>query len=200
MNRNRDALWDGIALALPIALAIMGAVLTIWPPDPDGKGRLIWLAAFLVVGIASLVATLRASRTATRRIEELTTGGENFCFFRVQPSELRKSASEFQLWLQATGPVYDINYWISPASAKRNGRSADYMSIDHRKMLLPVVYKGPRAWDRTLPLGDYFIEFDGRNGTWVERLTLALAEGIVSQRIQVTDELTGRQRINIQES
>lgn len=147
----------------------------------------------LAQGIAeiatSLKVTLNANQLATQPVEKVVaaiTGGDNFSFFRVMPDDL-KGNGPFQLWLDATGTVYDVNYWISPASANRSAADPAYGSVDVRKPLLQIVYQGPHAWPRQLPLGDYYIEFDARNGFWIERLTLTMVDGQVREHVVVTD-------------
>jgi hypothetical protein len=140
----------------------------------------------------------RSTRAAEKRARELAVGGDNYCFFRVPLPDLKKSAFEYRLCLDATGTVYDVNYWISPASADLDDAAPGYMSVDVRTPLLPVVYQGPHLWDRSLPLGDYFVQFDGRNGHWIQRLRLEIAHGIVRQHIEIRD-LTRRVRWQVDE-
>ena len=181
-----DSLSGIAALATPVALAVMGAAIAFWPPDPAGYGKWCWMFAFAIVGAIAVITSWRSNQSARADIARMITGGDEYCFFRVMPEDLKVGSGLFQLYLDATGSVYDVNYWISPASANRNNRDRAYGSIDVRKPLLAVVYKGPHAWDRGLPLGDYFIEFDGRNGFWLERLTLSESNGTIIEYIQVT--------------
>jgi hypothetical protein len=189
MKRNNDRVWELPAALGPIILVVLGAYLALFPPDPtDATRKAIWIGGFIVAGMMTLIATMQANRAAERRAEERATGGDNYCFFRVAPADLKKSSAEYQLRLDATGTVYDINYWISPAAANLNADDPSYYSADHNTPLFPVVYEGPHVWNRTLPLGDYFVQFDGRNGHWIERLRLELSDGIVRQHIEVMDK------------
>jgi hypothetical protein len=43
-------------LAVTVGLVIMGAVVSIWPPARSGRGRWIWLAAFVFAGCSAFTA------------------------------------------------------------------------------------------------------------------------------------------------
>ncbi len=187
-------LADHVAIAGPIVLAVMGAIVAFLPPDPHGHAALWWIAAFVAAGIASVVAAIIAQRAQhlelTRqhaKIAAMLTGGDSFCYFEVIKGVRHHAKGPFQLSLTASikGPVFKVNYWISPDGSR--GTPA-YSSIDYNTPLIPIVYPGPRNWDRALPPGRFLIEFDGQNGHWEEYLDIVERNGVLRQEIRVTNE------------
>jgi hypothetical protein len=189
-----DSLADQAAIAGPILLAVMGAAVALLPPDPHGYGARWWIAAFVAVGITSAVAARRAQYVQQlkmacqqAKIEAILTGGDSYCYFEVIKDIEHRSEGPFQLSLAAStkGPVFKVNYWISPAGSR--GTPA-YYRIDYKTPLIPIVYPGPRNWDRALPRGHFLIEFDGQNGRWEESLDIVERNGLLQQEIRVTNE------------
>jgi hypothetical protein len=175
----------------PALLAILGAAVTLWPPE-TWEIRAAYFAAFLVVGIISVVSAVRLSLASGREIDTLISGGDNFCFFRIEPSSANIRDGQFQLMMEAIGgPVFGLNYWICPASANRDGTDPAYSSLDTRKPLHPIIHRGVTGWDRGLPVGEYFIGFDARNGGWNEELKIFLQDGKPRQTIIVRDKESG---------
>jgi hypothetical protein len=84
-----------------------------------------------------------------------------------------------------------MNYWIAPASSKPMN-DPTYGSIDYRKPLTQIVYHGRRAWDRALPAGEYRIEFDSKNGQWIELLSIYVQGNYPKQKIHVMRPSDGR--------
>ena len=115
------------------------------------------------------------------------TGGKSFCFLKLNLGHKSPKGNPNQLWIEGKGNVYEMNYWISPASSEKNVKDAAYMSLDVNKPLHTIVYNGCRAYPRELGVGDYRIEIDARNGQWVERLTITEKFGKLSQKIRVFD-------------
>jgi hypothetical protein len=174
--------WDFVNACGPIALALMGAAIALWPQTAEGDARLIWAGAFIFVGAVSVTAAFRSSDLLNR----LIIGGKNFCYFKIRLPDVTDRAGPFQLWMIAPkGPVFDVNYWISPASAKGANDPA-YGSLDVRKRLHTIIHEGGRAWDKLLGEGDYLIEFDAKNGHWNERLRIFVdATGELKQTIKI---------------
>ena len=165
----------------PVAMTIMGAAISLWPPNPNSSAPIIWIVAFTAVGIS----TFAAAYILKDDLHEMIMGGKHFCYFKTLLSEAKHLEGPFQLWMVAPkGPVFDLNYWISPA-----GTTADdprYGSLDVRKPLHLIIHDGGHAWERSLPLGDYRIEFDGKNGHWMESLQIYVENGKLAQSIKVT--------------
>ncbi len=183
-------LAEMLTLGAPAALAVMGAVVAIWPPDPNsGFEKFCWVAAFVVVAFVGTLAAWRSSRSQKsdqQKLVALMTGGDNYCYFEIVDPAVDDGRGNYQLALTGSegGPVFKVNYWISPAGSKSN---KEYMSIDVRTPELSIVYPGRRAWGRFLPIGKYCIEFDGQNGSWVEALELELREGKIWQNIKIVN-------------
>ncbi|HUA52973.1 MAG TPA: hypothetical protein VMB81_12465 [Candidatus Sulfotelmatobacter sp.] len=146
-------------------------------------------------GLGKIAAALNIQMTpkeiAAKPIDEVVaaiTGGKNFCYFRLAVGMPPGPPGQFQLSMDATGSVFDVNYWISLESAKQNPQNPGYWSVDQRKPLIQIIYKGPRAWGRFLMPGDYIIEFDARNGHWVEHLSISVEDGKPKQNIRIIGE------------
>jgi len=179
-----ERLLNVFAVFGPVVLAGMGIFIALWPPNPDGNARYYWLGAFIAIGLASAIGTYRVSISKSD-LSEMILGGEHFCYFKIRPTDAANLEGPFQLWMIAPdGPVYDLNSWISPASAASASDPA-YGSLDVRKPLVPIVHEGGHAWDKTLPLGEYLIEFDAKNGHWNEVLRIFVRQGKLTQSIRV---------------
>jgi hypothetical protein len=164
------------SVAGPALLGLLGAYVTLWPPETPEIKFVVFLA-FIVVGAITVVSALRFGRDSRQEIGALISGG-SFCFFRIDPLRAKGLVGPFQLMMEAVGgPVFDVNYWICPASAKRDGKDPAYFSLDFRKPLRHIIHHGARTWDRELPLGEYFIEFDARNGYWKQNLKILVENG-----------------------
>jgi hypothetical protein len=59
MEADMQANWQLVAAYGPWLLALMGAAVSIWPPNRKGKWHWLWLAAFVVVGVPTGNATYR---------------------------------------------------------------------------------------------------------------------------------------------
>jgi len=72
-----DAVIQFLAAAGPIALAIMGVAVSLRPPTPTGKAHLFWAGAFVVIGLASVVALFREIRSTDETLAELRKNTEH---------------------------------------------------------------------------------------------------------------------------
>jgi hypothetical protein len=150
----------------------------------DGAARLYWFAAFVVLGALSAYSALRTANVIKADLVELITGGENYCFIRVDDEDLKSGAPDMRLWIEATGNLYNVSYWMFPASARRDGKDPRYGSIDKPKRAMDIVYKGAVLLNRALPLGHYMVEFSAKNGSFLQSLNIIEFNG---QRIQLID-------------
>jgi len=134
-------------------------------------------AIFVVGAIAALTANLVLKH-------QVDTG---IPFFRV--AEDAHGPGPVRVVIDATGPVHDLNTWVSPAEAKLNAHDPGYMSLDHGKPLLEVVRPGGHERETELPFGDYNIEMDAGEGKTLrhfnETLHIFAATGEVKQSIVV---------------
>lgn len=78
------------------------------------------------------------------------------------------------MWINATGPLYDVVWWVSPAAAQRDSASEEYWSMRDKRGGATIVRPGGYATALTLPMGVYNIEFSTRSGSWVEHLMLGV--------------------------
>jgi len=112
-------------------------------------------------------------------------GGEHYSYFKILPADAKDLTGRFQLWMIAVGgPVFDLNYWISSLPSK-GASDPTYGSLDVRKPVIQIVHEGGHAWDRALPVGEYLIEFDAKNGHWNEILKIFVEDGQLKQSIKV---------------
>ncbi len=110
----------------------------------------------------------------------------NYAYFKLEDNA-QVNSGLVKLWLDSSGPVFTVNYWISNASAKHNANDPAYWSVDHRKPLIPIINPNTKEIERSLPVGDYIIEFDGLNGHWDESLSIYMENGKPKQKIRVTN-------------
>jgi hypothetical protein len=129
----------------------------------------------------AILATLEAQRKAI-----IGETRNNSAYFKVA-DDTQNGSDLIKLQLDATGPVFTANYWISNASAKRNANDAAYWSVDQRKPLIPVITPNNKSIERSLPVGDYVIEFDALNGHWDQYLSIFYENGKLKQKIRVAD-------------
>jgi hypothetical protein len=188
MSRKEAAIEFG-SLGGPSVLAIMGAIVSLWPLDTTNAfGRWLWVSGFLLMGALATIAAIRSNRANKQEIERLLGRGDSFCFFRINPDEAPNLSGEFQLSMVAVrGPVFDLNYWICPRAARKDRDDPAYFSLDVRKPIHPIIHLGSRGWDRGLRIGAYDIDFDGRNGHWNESLIIFLDKEKLRQFIRVKD-------------
>jgi hypothetical protein len=187
-------LWAGIAI-----FAACAFVLLIDLVRPGG--RVLFLAGMgagvaLFIGCAIAIVFEEPTQgeqnvvalSLAQQVADAITGGKSFCYFKVMPSLVKNLDEPFQWWIQATGNVYEVNYWVSPASAKRDSNDPAYYSLDVRKPLHQIIYKGVRAWDRAYGANEFFIDFDAKNGHWLELLKISIVDGKLAQHITVFND------------
>jgi hypothetical protein len=176
----KHAIFNVINILGPIVLGLMGAIIALWPPATNGNAKTFWFAGFVAIGLITALSAYALKDD----LNEMIMGGWHFCYFKTVPSEAKNVNGPFQLWLVAPdGPVFDVNYWVSEAGT--TAKDPGYWSLDQRKQLLPIIHDGGHAWDRVLPAGNYRIEFDARNGHWVEDLKIAVNDAKITQTIRV---------------
>jgi hypothetical protein len=182
---RREAVIEFGSLGGPI----VGAIVSLWPLDTTNTfGRWLWVTGFLLIGALATVAAIRLNRVNKQEIERLLGRGDSFCFFRIDPDGAVNLSEPFQLFMVAVGgPLFDLNYWISPRSARKDKDDPTYFSLDVRKPIHPIIHLGSRGWDKGLPIGAYDIDFDGRNGYWRQSLIIFIDNGKLRQFIRIKD-------------
>jgi hypothetical protein len=185
-------LWGGIKIIGPVVLTVMGIVMAIWKPKPDaGTGRWYWIASFVLVGSLTAYAGLQSAALDKAQLVELITGGDNYCFVRVEEDDLRGGGENLPLWIEATGNLYEVSYWMFPASARRNRNDPGYWSLDKPKPPMGIVYKGAVLLGRTVSPGHYMIEFSAKNTSFLQSLNIVQFNGALIQLIDVIKMQTG---------
>ena len=112
----------------------------------------------------------------------------NIPLFRVLEGDSSNPVGPIRVNLVSIGgPVFAINYWISPADNK-GAEDPQYWSIDQRKALIPVVDSNSREWVRFLPPGNYLIEIDALTGHWNQYLSISREGNKIKQSIKVVRE------------
>lgn len=167
----------------PIILALVGAYVRLKPPEHGRRHIKTWLIAFGIVGVVTAGAaywnsTIQESLENKRFAYE--TGGESFCFLKAEITDQTKSFDKIPLRIinEGENPVYDVSIWVSPISNYSAGHRI------HRDLILPGAYE---LVNLSLPLGNYRVEINQRNGFFLEFLRIIEVSGIPRQRIDVYD-------------
>src|ERR1700687_1972384 len=166
----------------------MGAIVVDRPPKKNGNGRLYWYCAFALVGAASVIAAVIESLHSEGRLNEMLVGGDNYCFYKADPDKVANN--EFVLWINCTGPIYNLVTWIVPADAP-SANNPRYWSLN-KGQRISETYKGGVMSGLTLGVGEFRIEMSARNGTAIEIIKSTSREGKIIQTIEVSRQPTGR--------
>lgn len=123
-----------------------------------------------------------------QKAEALKSTRNNIPLFKALEGDASNPVGPIRINLVSVGgPVFAINYWISPADNK-GAQDPQYWSIDQRKPLIPVVYPNSREWVRFLPPGSYLIEIDALTGHWNEYLSISREGERIKQSIKVVKD------------
>jgi hypothetical protein len=146
---------------------------------------IIWsvvLCVFVITG--GVLAWKTAIDYGARELVRQQNGGDTYALLTADVAdEHDASKDEVALWINATGPLYDVNYWVSPVSAKRDPHDPDYWRI--KGGYLRVVKPGGVMVGKSIARGSYFVEFNARNGSWVELIEVgAGASWLESKTLQ----------------
>lgn len=186
-----NLLWANFKIIGPIAMTVMGIVVSLWKPKSDGQTRLLWVAMFVVVGGLTAYSSIQATRIEKAELVELITGGDNYCFIRADASDLKNHAENVRLWIEATGNLYEVAYWMFPASSRRDPNDPRYWSFDKPRPPMSIVYKGAVLLGRAIPQGRYMIEFSAKNEAFLQSFSIVEFNGELIQLIEVVKMKTG---------
>jgi hypothetical protein len=81
-----DTLIQLIAAAGPIVLAIMGIVVSLYPPQPQGRAHFVWAGAFVIIGLITgccLFTELRGTDAVLDKIWNKLSSEEDSSFIDV---------------------------------------------------------------------------------------------------------------------
>ncbi|HEY3638774.1 MAG TPA: hypothetical protein VGK90_11535 [Rhizomicrobium sp.] len=189
--------WHWLAIILPLILAVLGICESLFPPNTI-ETKVGSIVLFVLLGFAAAIAIHEDQRTTKRnhsRLMKAITGGDAFCIFTVDLGmSMRTDVPCFPFIATASGPLQEVNYWISPASANLNASDDAYFSVWLNLPSLQTIHEGTRRWWGGLPLGDFYIEFDAINGMrqWVERICIAVLNGQYVQAVEVRNRKTNK--------
>ena len=138
-------------------------------------------ASKLALGILAVTAVMLVGfgfiewfRSADANVADLTNGGDAYPYVYADVSDLRGGKDMYRLWVgSAGGPSYYVSIWVSPAEANRDANDPNYWSLSRLKTGKQLIYKGSTLLGSEIEPGDYWVELSARNGTVIERLTIA---------------------------
>ncbi|MBL6935049.1 MAG: hypothetical protein ISR48_06505 [Alphaproteobacteria bacterium] len=175
-----DLIYTILAYGCTVLLAVLGAVVTVKPPK-SSCGMRAWIAVFTIVGIASVVGAVQDTKYRDLRLREMLTGGDNYGYIWAEVSAVELWSDPIPLWFKASGLLFGVEYWISPASVS-DPNDKRYWSIGGGDI---GETRGGMRIGKTLQLGKYRIEFSARNGSFVQILEIKLDGNKLIQNIEV---------------
>lgn len=115
------------------------------------------------------------------------TGGSNFPYLKALISDRVPLSGPVPIYMavEGTGPVYDLQSWISPGSANRNADHPDYKN--GYDLYRPTIYKSGVSLG-AIPLGEWWVETETRNGHWAQFIKLYVENGHIKQEFKVLNE------------
>jgi hypothetical protein len=188
MGVEVDTILKIVAVGGPIALAVMGFIVVDKPPKKKGRVRIYWYCAFALVAVISIFAAVIDSKKSESHLEEMLTGGGHYCFYKADPN-VRTNTDEFILWINCTGPLYNLTTWIAPADAT-SANNPRYWSLQKGQKFLETFTGGVMS-GLSLGVGEYRIEMSARNGTAIEIIKIISYDGKISQSIEVSRQPGG---------
>jgi hypothetical protein len=176
-----------VAFGGPILLALMGVYVIDRPPKDRRK---VWIWAFLGVATASTIALIVDSVSTEARLAQVwehLTGGDNYCFMRADEPDLKAHKEKIRWWIEATGPLGRVPFWIHLASSIGDPNNPDYWKFQNEGAagVWEFNSKGGGLVGRVMPIGGYRIELNAPNGLLVEYLNIFEFNGELVQTIDV---------------
>jgi hypothetical protein len=132
---------------------------------------------------------------SAKEIAREINGGDNYAFLRADDGDLVANKPQMRLWIEATGPMLGVSFFISPSDARRDYNDPRYWALSDRKFAMPNVYQGAVLAGRALDPGEYTVEIAARNGSFVQALAIMHEgggdSGPLVQRMALTRSETG---------
>jgi hypothetical protein len=145
-----------------------------------GLRALALLAVVVVLGGLGL-----AQRDANERLLTAITGGDNYCYLRVDPSVMPAGDGlPLVVANPGKGAAFDLVMFVSPAAAQGDSRHPDYRIL--MKFGPGTCYPVTAALGMTIPNGQYRIDISTRTQNLTEILTVARSgDGELVQWIEI---------------
>lgn len=175
-----DIVYTILIYGGPIALGLLGVYVTETPPGTK-RGRRIWWAVFGAIAIASVAGAVFEARSRDERLEAMLIGGDNYAYLWAEVGAAQNVTDKVPLWIKATGLLFNVNYWIAPASVT-DPNDDRYWSIGGG--FIRETRGGIRV-GRLLGAGKYRVEFSARNGSWIQILEIKPVGDNLVQSIEV---------------
>ena len=133
-----------LSIAAPIVLALMGAIIVIWPPH--NRWRIACCALFLSAGALAVWAGIRDRQEQTIEAQ----GGDQFCFVSILSRQDAKG--DFPLVVTNPGdlPLYDVTLVVA-----KSGNPFNEITIPIS--VLPPKETFPHRRNLDVPLDQYII-------------------------------------------
>ena len=151
-----DSVWPWLSATLPLVLAVLGVAVTFFPPLTD-EWKYVWLAIFVLLGFAAVLAT-RQEQTSTKRAHahllKSVTGGDGYCYFIV--ADQRGPLRPMSLILMNEGqfPLYDMTFSVRRNPTKSMSELEQTLTLLNQNLYshnYGTVHKGGRIINYALP-------------------------------------------------
>jgi hypothetical protein len=153
---------DYAALALPLAIAVMAAFVTIYPIH-SSRWRHFWAAVFVAVGLITCFVIWDAV-TSSHKFQDIMTGGENYSYITALPMD-NNPFSEPAVFVVNSGstPLYEV---IGTFQKEREGGPMTLIN----KFYFPIMYPPNIRMGSFIGEGKYVAFISERNGQIFETL------------------------------
>jgi hypothetical protein len=166
-----------ITLAAPGVLAVMG--LLAMYSSQTSRSKYIWTAAFVVAGLLFTAAAIKDSKSQEEQQTTMLMGGDNF----PEIYGMNRDDGKLELML-ANGkgtPLYDVLFSIAKAG--------NFNSIAAKAV--GTLLSGATDIGVAIDQGAYQIDFNARNGRFIEMLYFGPCNGKLVQTRTITKPLEG---------
>jgi len=175
---------DHAASLLPLALGILAALVTIYPPN--GRHRHIWAAVFAIAGVFTSVIiwfSVSTSQEFQSKVIANITGGDNYCFlWPYSVSGMPFGEYGFTIRKIKDTPLFDIDVEIDIATTvdERKEQIKEGKTVQFEKTIFHENYRTLRgeltATDIKLGIGYYNVFISQRNGIILQTIIITKDE------------------------